>query len=172
MSEQDYEKGPSNQNQAQNEDDGIFCQSLSPTTRTIAYYITLLAGLIGFGIGLIDLVTLSVIPLILGSLAILFGPLWIKSPSALCRDFKNPARITSFTLFIASLAATIVSILIIDNEILPIICGICLALSGIWYFLSYFPNGQAACVACLKTCFVKSEDNQTPAQAQNTEETA
>ena len=140
------------------EDGGIFCQNLSPTTRKLGYYATILVGVIVFVLGIVNLLTLSIIFLIVGSLLLILAPLWVKSPKALLKDLKNPVRLTSFLIFFCCLVAAIVlPLLLDDNIIIKIICGVLLVFSGIWYFLSFFQNGQKACIACIKSCFGKDE---------------
>ncbi len=145
----------------QDDDGGIFCQNCSPTTRKLGYYITFLAGVLTFGFGIVSLIAFSVAFLIAGSLLVLFCPLWIKSPAALCRDLKNPLRLSSCILFLACLAATIVCFLVLESDLLKVIPGIFLAIAGIWYFLSFFKNGQKACISCIKTCCGKSSEEQS-----------
>ena len=142
------------------EDGGIFCQSLSPTTRKLGYYTTILVGVIVFIFGIINILTFSVLFLIAGSIIIILSPLWVKSPKALIKDLKNPLRFTSFLIFLCCLiAAIILPNVFEDSIIIKAICGVLLAFSGIWYFLSFFQNGQKACVACIKTCFGKGEES-------------
>ena len=157
MSDQGYTA----QENPEEEDGGIFCQSCSPLVRKIGYYLTFLAGVIIFVVGIIDLITLSVIPLIIGSLVSLLSPLWIKSPKRCVIDMKNPLRLTSFIFFIGFLVATIVSVYVIESTFVTIIFGVFLAIAGIWYFLSFFKNGQKACIACIKACCSKSENQQS-----------
>ena len=140
------------------EDGGIFCQNCSPTTRKIGYYLTILAGIVLYVFGIFNLLTLQVVFLVAGSLFLILAPLWVKSPKALFQDLKNPLRLTSFLIFLACLVATIIVWLIVKNTILTVICGVLLALSGIWYFLSFFQNGQKACIACIKSCFGKAHN--------------
>ena len=150
------------QYEANGEDDGLFCRGCSPFVRKLGYYLTFLIGLVVFAVGIISLIEGSVFPLIIGSCIIVLSPLWIKSPGALCRDLKNPVRLTSCILFFAFLIGTIVSNFLFknsDGEFITWILGVCLAASGIWYFLSYFENGQKACVACIKACCGKSEES-------------
>ncbi len=148
---------------AESEDTGIFCQKCSPSTRKIGYYLTFGFGFIVFGIGIIMMVTLSSYLLVAGSLIILLSPLWIKSPSILCSELKNPIRLTSCIIFLVFLALSIINLIMDWSFVINIIAGIGLALSGIWYFLSFFENGQQACLACLKTCW-KKQENQGESQ--------
>ena len=139
---------------------GIFCQNCSPTTRKLGYYITFLIGLIIFGYGIICMLFAFSGPaytLLIGGYTILLCPLWIKSPKGCFADMKNALKITS-TLIFFSLLVTNTVILIIGLEgVIRYILGICLGLSGIWYFLSFFPNGQKGCIACMKACCSSSE---------------
>ena len=159
MSEKKEEKD--NQETKESEDEkeeeeeeinGIFCPNLSPLTKKIGYYITFLAGFVVFLVGLIDIFTGSVVPLIIGSVLILFSPLWIKSPKSMCYDFKNSQRLPSFLLYLLFLIATFLEIILLDSFLIRIILGVCLGITGIWYFLSFFKNGQKAFLSCLKTC--------------------
>ena len=148
--------------EAKGEEDGIFCQNCSPFVRKLGYYLTFLIGIVVFVVGILTLIEAAVYPLIIGSVIIVLSPLWIKSPAGLCRDLKNPVRLTSCILFFAFLIGTIVSNFLFknsDGEFITWILGVCLAASGIWYFLSYFENGQKACVACIKACCGKSEES-------------
>ena len=156
MSDQGY--SPAESGQEEEEDTGLFCQGCSPLGRKIGYYLTLLAGLIVFALGIIDVIGASVFFLIAGSFLILLCPLWIKSPAGLCKHFKDPLRLSSLIIFLAFLIFTIVCIAI-DSDFLKYIAGIGLAISGVWYFLSYFKNGQKACIAFCKTCCQKDENS-------------
>ena len=131
---------------------GICCQSCSPMTRKCGYYITFLLGLFVFVYGIISLLSGHVYFLIGGSLMVLLCPLWVKDCKTFFSDFKNALKITSAIIFIAFLVATIVCELIFKIEWLTIVLGICLGISGIWYFLSFFPGGQKGCIECLKSC--------------------
>ena len=139
---------------------GIFCQNCSPTTRKLGYYITFLIGLIIFGYGILSMILPTGAPyaLLVGGYTILLCPLWIKSPKGCCNDMKNALRITSTLIFFAFLVLnTVVFFIGSDSTTLTYILGICLGLSGIWYFLSFFPNGQKGCIACMKACCSSSE---------------
>ena len=158
---------PQEETKKEEEDGGIFCPNLSPFVKKLGYYLTFLVGIVVFIVGIISLIEGSVIALIIGSLIVILSPLWIKSPAALCRDLKNPLRLTSCILFFAFLIATIVAnILFKDDVFIPLILGICLGAAGIWYFLSYFENGQKACISCLKACCPKKEGEGQEGEAQ------
>ena len=131
---------------------GIFCQNCSPSTRKFGYYLTFLIGLIVFGFGVVQMIFNDVLFLIVGGFIILLCPLWIKSPSGCCTDLKNAVRLTSTLIFFVFLILTTICYFAKFSSILNYISGIGLGLSGIWYFLSYFPNGQKACVSCMKSC--------------------
>ena len=130
---------------------GLFCQSCSPTCRKICYYATFGLGFIAFIFGIIKLIEGEVLFLVIGASLILLSPLWIKSVSGCCSDMKNALRLSSFLIFFAFFVATIV-FYIMKWKALRIISGICLGLSGIWYFLSFIDNGQRALIECLKAC--------------------
>ena len=137
----------------ENDDDGgIFCQSCSPTTRKIGYILSFIVGLICFVIGIIQVITGSVWLLIAGSIVVLFCPLWIKSPKKCFLDFKNILKITSALIFIIFLILNIVGWALNWTGFISYLLGILLAVSGFWYFLTFFPNGQKACIACVRSC--------------------
>ena len=140
---------------------GIFCQGCSPTARKIGYYITNILGLFIFVYGIIDLIGTHVHFLIIGSFTIILAPLWIHNCSSCCKDLKNPGRLSSTILFLLFLTATSLSCLLVKNTILTVVCGVLLALSGIWYFLSFFENGQKACVDCMKACCCSDSENKS-----------
>ena len=154
MSDQGY----TSQDDQQEEDGGIFCKNCSPMTRKIGYYIQFLAGIGLFAFGIIFLLTLSVTFLIVGSLLAILSPLWIKSPKRCFLDLKDPGRLISTIIFLGLLAGTIVVSQIFDSSIPKFILGACLAVAGLWYFLSFFKNGQTALVTCIKTCCGKNEN--------------
>ena len=131
---------------------GMCCKNCSSTTTKCGYYITFLVGLIVFVYGFIQLLTADVLFLIIGSLLILCCPLWIKDFSSCFADLKNPLRLSSTIIFLAFLIGTIICSVSLDSTFLNVVLGICLGLSGIWYFLSFFENGQKACISCLKGC--------------------
>ena len=137
----------------ENDDDGgIFCQSCSPTTRKIGYILSFIVGLICFVIGIIQVITGSVWLLIAGSIVVLFCPLWIKSPKKCFLDFKNILKITSALIFIIFLILNIVGWALNWTGFISYLLGILLAVSGFWYFLTFFPKGQKACIACVRSC--------------------
>ena len=131
---------------------GIFCQNCSPTTRKLGYYVTFLVGLLIFLFGIINLIGGNLLFMIAGSLGILLSPLWIKSPQGCMQDMKNGLRLSSTLIFLAFLVLSIICYFSGWGTILNYIFGIGLGVSGVWYFLSFFPNGQKACVACIKSC--------------------
>ena len=131
---------------------GIFCQNCSPTTRKLGYYLTFLLGLLVFGFGIINCILGDILFLIIGSLGILLSPLWIKSPQGCWHDMKNGLRLSSTLIFMIFLILSIICYFSGWGKIICYIFGIGLGVSGIWYFLSFFPNGQKACVACMKSC--------------------
>ena len=133
------------------------CLGLSPTARKCCYYITSLFGGLVFIFGLVRLFLLEPYAIIIGSALIIFAPLWIHNFSSCCKELKNPARLTSTILFLLFFGATITFAWIVKKETLCVVCGFLLAVSGIWYFLSFFENGQKACVECMKACCCSSE---------------
>ena len=145
------------------------CTSCSSTQRKFGYYITLLLGLFLYAFGIINLFGLifgdtgASIFIIFGGLFIILHPLWIKSFAKLLADMKNPIRITSTLFFVISLVGLIITKFIISNTILIIVFLILSVISGLWYFLSFFENGQAACLGCLKTCCKGKEGGEATA---------
>ena len=154
MSEQGY---TSSEN-GQEVDDGLFCRNCSPDCRKIGYYLTFLVGIVIFVLGIIFFFVLNVSFIIVGSVTIILSPLWIKSPKSLVVSLRHPLRFTSLLIYLGFLAATIA--IGVTNEgkgFLYTLFGILLGASGIWYFLSYFENGQQALITCCKTCFKKQD---------------
>ena len=152
MSDQGYTASGSEENA------GICCQTCTPLQRKIGYYVTFLIGIIVFALGIINLIfsifgsTSSAFYLAAGGLIIIFNPLWIKNCSQLLSDMKQPIRLISSIIFIVCLVCLIVFNYFVDNTPLTIIFSVATTLSGIWYFLSYFENGQQAFIACFKVC--------------------
>ena len=148
-------------NPDEEDDGGLFCQNCSPVTRKILYYLTFIVGVIIFIIGLFPLFTGSMSLAIVGSVLILFCPFWVKSLKKCFADFRDLIKLTSFLIYfiffiLAILAQTV------WKGISIYILGVGLGISGIWYFLTFIPNGQKACIACLKsccTCCSKSESS-------------
>ena len=137
------------------DDGGIFCQSCSPGFRKCGYYITFIVGFIVFVIGFIEALSGTVAWMVIGSLLILFCPLWIKSPCKCLKAFKDLLKMTSALIYIVFLVLNILRAALKwgeDGGALAYFLGICLALSGGWYFLSFFPNGQKAFIGCIKDC--------------------
>ena len=140
------------------------CQNCTPAQRKIGYYITFLIGLILFVLGIINSLGLlfmeetSALYLAGGGIIIILNPLWIKSCSKLLEDMKSPVRIVSSILFVGCIAMLIISKYVFNSKLLICIFSAGTALSGIWYFLSFFENGQAACVQCVKTCCCSKGD--------------
>ena len=141
---------------SEDDDGGIFCQSCSPTTRKIGYYLTFIAGAIGLVIGFILSFFGSIWLVVIGSLLIIFSPFWIKSPRKCITDFKNILKVTSFLIHFVFLILVIIEYFMDWGGVVHYILAVCLGVSGLWYFLTFFPNGQKACIACMKACCGKS----------------
>ena len=145
-------------------DTGCCCPCLTPTQRKFGYYATYGLGLLLFLFGILNIFSVifnstnssAPIYLICGSVIIILDPLWIKNFSGLMAELKSPGRVTSTIFFIASNAALIV-FYIIDVTILIVICAVLVVLTGIWYFLSFFPGAQDSCLGCMKGCCSKAE---------------
>ena len=142
---------------SEEDDGGIFCQSCSPTTRKCGYYITFLVGLVGFAFGFIDSFTGHSWIAIIASLIILLCPLWIKSPKKCIMDFRNILRMSSALIFVIILVLNILCASMDWGNFWSVVLGILLAVSGVWYFLTFCPNGQKACIGCIKDCCGKGE---------------
>ena len=140
------------ENPEEEDDGGIFCQGCSPTMRKLGFYLTFILGVILFVVGVIDVFGGNVAWLIIGSLIMLFCPLWVKSPKKCLFDFKDGFKVTSSLIFIILLVINILCATMGWGDALQYILGILLAISGVWYFLSFIPNGQKTCVSCLKSC--------------------
>ena len=142
---------------SEEDDGGIFCQSCSPTTRKCGYFLTFLVGLVGFVWGIIQSLTNEVWILIVSSIIILLCPLWIKSPKKCIMDFRNILRMSSALIFIIVLVLNILCASMEWGNFWSVVLGILLAVSGVWYFLTFCPNGQKACIGCIKDCCGKGE---------------
>ena len=149
-------------NPDEDDDGGLFCQSCSPVVRKIGYYLTFIVGAILFIIGFISIFLGSLGLVIAGTILILFCPFWIKSLKKCFLDFRDLIKLTSFLIYVIFFILVILTKALGWSSILQYILGIGLGLSGIWYFLTFIPNGQKACIACLKaccTCCSKSESS-------------
>ena len=142
---------------SEDDDGGIFCQSCSPTTRKIGYYLTFILGAIGLIVGFVLAFFGTSWVVIIGSFLIMLCPLWIKSPRKCITDFKNILKVTSFLIHFICLIVVIVFICLGWKDIPLYIANVCLGISGLCYFLTFIPNGQKACIACMKSCCSKSE---------------
>ena len=142
---------------SEDDDGGIFCQSCSPTTRKIGYYLTFILGAIGLIVGFVLAFFGTSWVVIIGSFLIMLCPLWIKSPRKCITDFKNILKLTSFLIHFIVLIVVIVFICLGWDGVPLYIVNVCLGISGLWYFLTFIPNGQKACIACMKSCCSKSE---------------
>ena len=142
---------------SEEDDGGIFCQSCSPTTRKCGYFLTFLVGLVGFVWGIIQSLTNEVWILIVSSIIILLCPLWIKSPKKCIMDFRNILRMSSALIFVIILVLNILCASMDWGNFWSVVLGILLAVSGVWYFLTFCPNGQKACIGCIKDCCGKGE---------------
>ena len=142
---------------SEDDDGGIFCQSCSPTTRKIGYYLTFILGAIGLIVGFVLAFFGTSWVVIIGSFLIMLCPLWIKSPRKCITDFKNILKLTSFLIHFIVLIVVIVFVCLGWDGVPLYIVNVCLGISGLWYFLTFIPNGQKACIACMKSCCSKSE---------------
>ena len=142
---------------SEDDDGGIFCQSCSPTTRKIGYYLTFILGAIGLIVGFVLAFFNTSWVVIIGSFLIMLCPLWIKSPRKCITDFKNILKLTSFLIHFIVLIVVIVFVCLGWDGVPLYIANVCLGISGLWYFLTFIPNGQKACIACMKSCCSKSE---------------
>ena len=152
---------------------GICCKTCSPIQRKIGYYITFALGFFLFLLGIINSFgflfgeSTSALYLAAGGLIIILNPLWIKPCSKIIEDMKQPQRLTSSIIFIVCLIVLLLSKLVFDVTFLSLIFSVLTVLSGLWYFLSYFENGQAAFITCIKTC-CGSKKNDTASSSGDT----
>ncbi len=144
-------------NPDEDDDGGLFCQRCSPVVRKIGYYLTFIVGAVLFIIGFIGIFLGSIGLVIAGTVLILFCPFWIKSLKKCFLDFRDLIKLTSFLIYFIFFVLVILTKVLGWGSVLQYILGIGLGLSGIWYFLTFVPNGQKACVACLKSCCSKTE---------------
>ena len=145
--------------QDEEDDGGLCCQNCSPVVRKIFYYLTFIVGAILFIIGFILSFTGNLGLLIAGTILILFCPFWIKSFKKCFLDFKDLIKLTSFLIYVVFFILVILTRALDWPGFFRYFLGIGFGLSGIWYFLSFLPNGQKACVACLRACCGKDKDS-------------
>ena len=146
---------------SEDDDGGIFCQSCSPSTRKLGYYLQFGVGVILFGYGLFRMFKQDNIFLVIGSFVVLLCPLWIKSCCGYFKDFKNALKLISTIIFVGFLVVVFLDVFIKflgtgTPGFVRGLFGFCLFISGIWYFLSFFPGGQEWCMNCIKGCCTKS----------------
>ena len=141
----------------EDDDGGLFCQNCSPVARRILYYLTFIVGAILFIIGFILTFLGNIGLVIAGTVLILFCPFWIKSLKKCFLDFKDLIKLTSFLIYLVFFVLVIVAKALDWSGVILYILGIGLGISGIWYFLTFVPNGQKACIACLRSCCSKKE---------------
>ena len=162
MSDQGYV--PAEGEGGEEADVGICCKKCTPLQRKIGYYITFLIGLFLFVLGLINSLgvaigsTISAVYLAASGIIIILNPLWVKSFSKIIEDMKNPARAVSSLIYVICLVLLILAKFVFGSTIATIILLVLTALAEVWYFLSYFQNGQAAMIQCVKTCCCNKQD--------------
>ena len=122
---------------SEDDDGGIFCQSCSPTTRKIGYYLTFILGAIGLIVGFVLAFFGTSWVVIIGSFLIMLCPLWIKSPRKCITDFKNILKVTSFLIHFIVLIVVIVFVCLGWDGVPLYIANVCLGISGLWYFLTF-----------------------------------
>ena len=140
------------------EEIGGICIFLSESTRKICYYITFILGVILFGVGIFLLFSEdnnhSLVCLIVGTGCSFFCPLWVKSFSQCCSGLKTALKLISTLIYFICFCLCIVVQILSKDEDYGYRCavGIVTSLVGIWYYLSYIPNGQKALVSCCEGC--------------------
>ena len=144
-------------NPDEDDDGGLFCQSCSHTVRKIGYYLTFIVGAILFIIGFISTFFGNLGLVIAGTVLILFCPFWIKSLKKCFLDFRDLIKLTSFLIYVIFFVLVILTKALNWGSFLRYFLGIGLGLSGIWYFLTFVPNGQKACIACMRSCCRKDQ---------------
>ena len=146
-------------NQDEDDDGGLFCQSCSPVVRKIGYYLTFLVGAILFIVGFIAIFVGNLGLSIAGTVLILICPFWIKSLKKCFLDFRDLIKLSSFLIYLIFFVLIILTQALGWTGVIRYILGIGLGLSGIWYFLTFIPNGQKACAACLRACCGRDKDS-------------
>ena len=94
---------------------------------------------------------------IAGSVLILIAPFWIKSLKKCFFSFKDLIKLTSFLIYFVFFVLLIIAVIAKWSGAIIYVVGIGLAVSGIWYFLTFIPNGQRACIACMRSCCGKDK---------------
>ena len=149
-------------NLEEDDDGGLFCQNCSPTLRKAGYYITFIIGVILFIIGFVATFLGNLGFVIAGTILILFCPFWIKSLKKCFLDFRDLIKLTSFLIYVVFFVLVCCASALKWTGFILYFFGIGLGLSGFWYFLTFVPNGQKACMACLRTCCGKDDAGGAP----------
>ena len=144
-------------NPEEDDDGGLFCQKLNPCLRKVLYYLTFGIGAILFLIGCVVVFFGSEGCVIAGSVLILIAPFWIKSLKKCFLSFKDLIKLTSFLIYFVFFVLLIIAVIAKWSGAIIYVVGIGLAVSGIWYFLTFIPNGQKACIACMRSCCGKDK---------------
>ena len=137
------------------EEIGGICIFLSESTRKICYYVTFVLGLILFGVGIFILFDQENLwGLIVGTGLSFFCPLWIKNCSQYCSELKTALKLISTLIYFICFCSCIVAEILLEkgSTELRYFLGIFTTVVGIWYYLSYIPNGQKALISCCEGC--------------------
>ncbi len=127
-----------NQGVASSESDETTCPNLPKSTRTLAYYVQSIVGII-----LMPLSFSTKYPLIFGIFLLLTSSLWVMKPNTLFKQLINPVRFVSFIILVVA----IVLCILFGTPFNLVLCGV-----SFWYFLSFIPGGQEWCKNCLSGC--------------------
>ena len=84
-------------------------------------------------------------------------------PQRQVKNMLDPKRALVSVIFVASMAMTLVSAIVLNSKLLVIISTAVQFCALTWYVLSYIPYGRQMCMKCIKSCCCgdKSEEEAT-----------
>ena len=139
------------------------CTNCTEGQRKCGYYITFIFGIVFMIFGVVGLFGIlagqsgTPIFFIAADVILILNPLWFKTVGALVSDLKSPVRIVSSIVFISLMVLLALATYGHWGDALIYIFSILNVLCGVWWFLSYFQNGQQACMDCIKNCCCNKE---------------
>lgn len=118
----------------------------------VCFSLGFLIDLLSFGsiIGLFGDPSKFAITYSLGVIVALMGTSFLIGPTRQIKSMGQPTRIVTSSIFLTSIVGTLVSALIIHENILTFVCIIIEFTSFFWYCLSYIPYGRQCFVMFFK----------------------
>jgi len=118
----------------------------------VCFSLGFLIDLLSFGsiIGLFGDPSKFAITYSLGVIVALLGTSFLIGPARQLKSMGEPTRIITSTIFVISIIATLVSALVLHQNILTLICILVEFSSFFWYCLSYIPYGRKCFIMFFK----------------------